>query len=150
MQNARVTLALRSELVSTARRMHELGLAPGTSGNVSVRCGNGFLVTPTGIPYTELSPDDLVMLDADGTPRPGQRLPTSEWALHRDLLAARRDINAIVHTHSEYCTTIACLRRPLPAIHYLIALAGTHEVPCADPATRARHVLHTLGLRVPR
>ncbi len=145
-----MTLALRAELVSTARRMHELGLAPGTSGNVSVRSGNGLLVTPSGIPYGELAPDDVVQLDADGTARPGQRAPSSEWQLHRDLLAARPDTQAIVHTHSAYCTTIACLRRPIPAIHYLIALAGTAEVPCAEYATYgsaelARNVASALG-----
>lgn len=130
-----MTLSLRSELVSTARRMHDLGLTPGTSGNVSVRNGNGFLVTPSGIPYSELSTDDLVQLDADGTLRPGQRAPSSEWQLHRDLLALRPDTQAIVHTHSAFCTTISCLRRSIPAIHYMIALSGLAEVPCAEYAT---------------
>jgi L-fuculose-phosphate aldolase len=67
--------------------------------------------------------------------RPGQRKPSSEWQLHRDVLAARKDCAAIVHTHSLYCTTIACLRRPIPAIHYMITLAGTDEIPCAEYAT---------------
>ncbi len=130
-----MSLALRTELVATARRMHELGLAPGTSGNVSVRTATGFLVTPTGIAYGDLAPDDVVELRADGSGRPGQRAPSSEWPLHRDLLAARPQVQAIVHTHSDYCTTISCLRRSIPAIHYLIALAGTAEIPCADYAT---------------
>jgi L-fuculose-phosphate aldolase len=130
-----VTLSARNELLATARRMQDLGLAPGTSGNVSVRTPTGFLVTPTGIPYGELQPDDMVAVDANGHARPGQRAPSSEWQLHRDLLATRQDVQAIVHTHSAYATTIACLRRPIPAIHYMIALAGVAEIPCADYAT---------------
>jgi L-fuculose-phosphate aldolase len=77
----------------------------------------------------------MVALDSEGNIRPGQKAPSSEWQLHRDLLARRQDVQAIVHTHSPYCTTIACLRRPIPAIHYMIALAGTEEIPCADYAT---------------
>ncbi|HEY0478673.1 MAG TPA: class II aldolase/adducin family protein [Kofleriaceae bacterium] len=130
-----MTLQLRDELIATARRMSELGLAPGTSGNVSVRSGRGFLVTPSGMAYDQLRGDDAVAIDLDGTIRPGQRAPSTEWRLHRDILAARPDTEAIVHTHSLYCTTVACLRRPIPAIHYMIVHAGGDEVPCADYAT---------------
>lgn len=130
-----MTLALRSELVATARRMHDLGLAPQTSGNVSVRTANGLLVTPSGLAYESLTPDDMVALRSDGSATHGQRVPSSEWRLHRDILAARTDCAAVVHTHSPMCTTLACLRRPLPAIHYLIALADCDEIPCADYAT---------------
>jgi L-fuculose-phosphate aldolase len=130
-----MTLALRSELVATAKRMSALGLTPGMSGNVSVRSERGLLVTPSGMPYDELHADDTVQLAADGTVRPGQRAPTTEWRLHRDILAARSDVNAIVHTHSLFCTCLSMLRRPLPAVHYSIVLANTDEVPCADYAT---------------
>jgi L-fuculose-phosphate aldolase len=130
-----MTLALRSELIATARRMSDLGLTPGMSGNVSVRSGDGLLVTPSGMPYDQLTPDDAVVLSGDGTARPGQRAPTTEWRLHTGILAARRDVNAIVHTHSLYSTSIAMLRRAIPAVHYMIALAGTDEVPCAEYAT---------------
>jgi L-fuculose-phosphate aldolase len=130
-----VTLHLRGELVQTARRMSELGLTPGMSGNVSARTSSGFLVTPSGMPYAELSPDDLVELRMDGSPRPGQRAPSTEWRLHLDIYAARPDAHAIVHTHSLFCTTVACLRRPIPALHYMVVLAGGDEIPCADYAT---------------
>jgi len=144
------TLSQRSELTSTSKRMFELGLAPGTSGNVSVRTATGFLVTPSAIAYGDLQPDDMVEVREDGTLRPGQRVPSSEWQLHRDLMATRREAAAIVHTHSPYCTTIACLRRPIPAIHYMIALAGTDEIPCAEYATYgsaelAHNVTRALG-----
>ena len=130
-----MTLRLRDDLVDTARRMSQLGLAPGTTGNVSVRTERGFLVTPSGMPYDQLRGDDAVAIDADGTLRPGQRAPSTEWRLHRDILAARPDAHAIVHTHSLFCTTVACLRRPIPAIHYMVVRAGTDEIPCADYAT---------------
>ena len=126
---------LREDLITTARRMSELGLTPGMSGNVSVRTPTGLLVTPSGMPYGELVPDDAVELKADGSMRTGQRTPTSEWQLHRDILGARPDVAAIVHTHSLFCTTIACLRREIPAIHYMVVLAGSDAIPCADYAT---------------
>ena len=126
---------LREDLVSTARRMSELGLTPGMSGNVSVRTPTGLLVTPSGMPYSELVPDDAVELKHDGSMRAGQRTPTTEWQLHRDILGARQDISAIVHTHSLFCTTISTLRREIPAIHYMVVLAGTDAIPCAAYAT---------------
>jgi L-fuculose-phosphate aldolase len=126
---------LREDLVTTARRMSELGLTPGMSGNVSVRTPTGLLVTPSGMPYSELVPDDAVELKHDGAMRAGQRTPTTEWQLHRDILGARQDVSAIVHTHSLFCTTIACLRREIPAVHYMVVLAGSDAIPCAEYAT---------------
>jgi L-fuculose-phosphate aldolase len=126
---------LREDLVATARRMSELGLTPGMSGNVSVRTPTGLLVTPSGMPYGELLADDAVELKYDGSMRAGQRTPTTEWQLHRDILGARQDIAAVVHTHSLFCTTVACLRRDIPAIHYMVVLAGSDAIPCAEYAT---------------
>jgi len=142
-----VTLHLRSELVQTARRMSELGLTPGMSGNVSVRTPGGFLITPSGLPYADLTEQDLVELRPEGAPRPGQRAPSTEWRLHRDILAARPDAHAIVHTHSLFCTTVACLRRPIPAIHYMVVLAGSDEIPCAEYATFGSPELATSAVR---
>ncbi|MDQ3334611.1 MAG: class II aldolase/adducin family protein [Myxococcota bacterium] len=130
-----MTMRLRDELVATAKQMSQLGLTPGMSGNVSVRSPAGLLVTPSGMPYGDLVPDDCVEIKHDGALRPGQRTPSSEWELHRDILGARQDVQAIVHTHSLYCTSISTLRRPIPAIHYMVVLAGSDEVPCADYAT---------------
>ena len=130
-----MTIQLREQLVATAKRMSELGLTPGMSGNVSVRNHAGMLITPSGMPYSTLTGGDAVEVKLDGTIRTGQRTPSTEWQLHRDILAARPDVTAIVHTHSLYCTSIACLRRALPAVHYMIVLAGSDEVPCAEYAT---------------
>lgn len=128
-------MSKRKDLIATAQRMSTLGLTPGMSGNVSVRTKHGFLVTPSGLPYDELRPADLVELALDGTILSGDRTPSSEWQLHRDLLAARPDIHAIVHTHSLFCTSIACLRESIPAVHYMVVLAHSDSIPCADYAT---------------
>jgi L-fuculose-phosphate aldolase len=130
-----MTMRLRDDLVATAKRMSELGLTPGMSGNVSVRSPVGMIVTPSGMPYGDLRPDDAVEMKMDGAVRPGQKTPSTEWRLHRDILGSRADVQAIVHTHSLYSTTISMLRRPIPAVHYMIVLAGSDEIPCAEYAT---------------
>jgi L-fuculose-phosphate aldolase len=142
-----MTLRLREDLVATARRMSELGLTPGMSGNVSVRSPVGMIVTPSGMPYASLVGDDAVELRMDGTARPGQRTPSTEWRLHRDILAARTDVGAIVHTHSLFCTTISMLRRPIPALHYMVVLAGSDEIPCAEYATFGSAALAIAAVR---
>ena len=128
-------MCLRDELVSTAKRMSVLGLTPGMSGNVSVRSPVGMLVTPSGMPYPDMVADDCVEMQMDGKVRPGQHAPTTEWQLHRDILGARMDIQAIVHTHSLFCTTLSMLRRDIPAVHYMVVLAGSDAIPCAEYAT---------------
>ncbi|MFI5208072.1 MAG: class II aldolase/adducin family protein [Gemmatimonadales bacterium] len=126
---------LRREIIDVARRTSMTCLTQGTSGNVSARVAGGFVVTPTGVPYEELQPRDLVLLDLEGHAEPGQRRPSSEWRIHRDIYAAREDVGAVVHAHPTFATTIACLRRDLPAVHYMIAMAGGADVRCAAYAT---------------
>lgn len=128
-------MTLRDELLATAKQMSALGLTPGMSGNASVRSGAGMLVTPSGMPYATMTADDCVELAMDGTVPPGQRVPTSEWQLHRDIFAARPDVEAIVHTHSLFCTSLSMLRREIPAVHYMVVLAGSDAIPCAEYAT---------------
>ncbi|HLL24860.1 MAG TPA: class II aldolase/adducin family protein [Kofleriaceae bacterium] len=130
-----MTMRLRDELVATAKKMSALGLTPGVSGNVSVRSPQGMLITPSGLPYGDMLPDDVVEVKHDGSVRAGQRTPSTEWQLHRDILGARQDVQAIVHTHSLFCTSISTLRRSIPAIHYMVVLAGSDEIPCAEYAT---------------
>jgi L-fuculose-phosphate aldolase len=130
-----VSLRLREELIATARRMSELGLTPGMSGNVSVRTSAGMLITPSGLPYAGLVADDAVEVKMDGSARPGQKAPSTEWRLHRDILASRADVAAVVHTHSLYSTALAMLRRDIPAVHYMIVLANADSIPCAEYAT---------------
>ena len=127
-------LALRQQIIATALRMNELRINRGRSGNVSVRSGDGFLVTPSGLPYEETKPEDIAAVTLAGRAT-GPRAPSSEWRFHRDIYAARPDVAAIVHTHSTFATTLACLRNGIPAFHYMIAVAGGKDIRCADYAT---------------
>ena len=121
----------RGALLEAARRMSAEGLTHGTSGNVSVRVEDGLLITPTGMAYSQLSQEDLVEVRWDGTVPAGQRAASSEWQMHRDLYQHREDASAIFHTHSMFCTTLSCLRKPIPAVHYMIAVTGASVVRCA-------------------
>jgi L-fuculose-phosphate aldolase len=131
-------IALREAVVATARAMNGLGVNRGKSGNVSARLRSdgfdGFLVTPTGLPYDETVPDDIVPMTLDGNAR-GSRLPSSEWRFHRDIYRARPEANAIVHTHAPFATSLACLHRGIPAFHYMVAVAGGKDIACAPYAT---------------
>jgi L-fuculose-phosphate aldolase len=125
---------LRRAMIETARRMIGTGLNQGTSGNIGHRVEDGFLVTPSGMDYAGLVPADIVLMRFDGTPE-GRRLPSSEWRFHRDILAARPEVNVVLHAHSMFCTTLACLGRDIPAFHYMVAVAGGESVRCAPYAT---------------
>ena len=122
----------RAATVAAVRRMDALGMNRGSSGNVSLRWAcdgrDGMLVTPTGVGAADLQGADLVWRGADGT-LDGAWQPSSEWPLHAAVYAARADLQAIVHAHAVHATALACLRRPLPAFHYMVALAGGDDVP---------------------
>lgn len=124
---------LREALLATARAMNSQGLNQGTSGNVSLRQGNGFLITPSALAYDHCRPEDLVWLDMQGQVH-GTRRPSSEWRMHRDIYAHYPQAGAILHAHSLYCTTLACLEEPIPAFHYMVAMAGGDTIRCAPYA----------------
>lgn len=126
---------LRSALIETCREMNRLGLGRGTSGNASVRAPGGLLITPSAIPYESMTPDDIVLLAPDGRVLDGRREPSSEWRLHARVLAARPDAGAVLHAHSPYATSLACLRRPIPPFHYMVAVGGGTDIPVAPYAT---------------
>ncbi|HEX9390699.1 MAG TPA: class II aldolase/adducin family protein [Usitatibacteraceae bacterium] len=132
--NHRPDLARRREVIATAIKMNALGINQGKSGNVSVRVDGGFLITPTGVPYEETKPEQIVAMRMDGT-FDGDTLPSSEWRFHRDIYVSREEVSAIVHTHSAFATTIACLAQDIPAFHYMIAIAGGKDIRCAPYAT---------------
>ena len=119
---------LREHAVAAVRKLDALGMNRGSTGNISVRHGDGMLITPTGMGADDLQPQDLVWLGWDGTRR-GAWLPSSEWHFHQAAYTARADLHAVVHTHSVHATALACLRRPLPAFHYMVAVAGGDNVP---------------------
>jgi L-fuculose-phosphate aldolase len=132
--NHRPDQELRHNIISTALKMNALGINQGKAGNVSARVADGFLITPTGIPYEETKPEQIVATRFDGA-FDGDVLPSSEWRFHADIYRARSDVEAIVHTHSVYATTIACMARNIPAFHYMIAVAGGRNIRCAPYAT---------------
>jgi L-fuculose-phosphate aldolase len=125
---------LARELVAAARAMNAAGLNQGTSGNLSVRWRGQVLITPTGLAYDELTPEKIVCMAPDGS-YTGRWLPSSEWRFHVAILAARPEIGAVLHAHSPYATTLACLGRAIPPFHYMVAVAGGADIRCADYAT---------------
>ena len=142
--------ALRAGVVETARRMSESGLSHGRSGNVSARHDCGMLITPSGVPYDTLTPDEIVHVDAGGTASGGK--PSSEWCFHPAAYPARPDAGAVVHCHSPAATALACAHRPIPAFHYMVAVAGGADIPLVPYATfgtpeLAAHVAEALATR---
>ena len=123
----------KKELVEYGKKMSSEGLSSGTSGNLSIYLKEEgvVLITPSGIGYFDTTPEDIVVMDLEGNIIEGTRKPSSEWHLHTLFYKNKPEARAVVHTHSKFCTTLATLRMPIKAVHYVIADAGTNEVPCA-------------------
>ena len=124
---------LREHIIQACHQLEVSGLNRGTSGNISCRDGDHFLITPSGIPTAQMHPASIVTMNLNGHVI-GDGKPSSEWHFHRDLLRHRPELNAIVHTHSPNATALACLREDLPAFHYMIAIAGGDSIRCAPYA----------------
>ncbi|MEY4207622.1 MAG: hypothetical protein RLZZ20_774 [Pseudomonadota bacterium] len=127
------SITLRQRIIEACHQMERSGLNRGTSGNVSCREGDHFLITPSGVPVPQLRSESIVAMGFKGEII-GEGKPSSEWHFHLDLLKNRPELNAIVHTHSPHATALACLREDLPAFHYMIAIAGGDSVRCAPYA----------------
>jgi L-fuculose-phosphate aldolase len=140
---------LRRAIADTARAMNAAGINRGKSGNVSARFAegtfDGFLVTPSGLPYERTEADDIVAVGLDGVAQ-GRWRPSSEWRFHRDIHAARAEVGAVVHTHSPFATTLACMHRAIPPFHYMVAVAGGHDIRCAAYATFGTQALSEQAL----
>ena len=137
--------SVRKAVIATALAMSRSGLSPGRSGNVSARFDDGMLITPSGMAYEALEASDIVFVGAGGHLRPKERKPSSEWHFHLAVYGARSDRGAVVHTHSMHATVLACVGKPIPAFHYMVAVAGGKDIPCVPYATfgteeLARHV----------
>ena len=126
---------LHQKIIETAKQFNVSGLSVGTSGNLSARTSQGYLITPTGIPYHQLKKADIVEMDLQGNVVQSDLKPSSEWHFHQDIYLARDEVNAIVHVHSDYATGIACTRQDIPAFHYMVARAGGDSIRCAEYAT---------------
>lgn len=127
---------LAEQVAATARRSVALGLNQGSSGNISARSGEGFLITPSGRDMSGIAATEIVPVDMAGNvATSGEKRPSSEWRFHRDLYAAFPEARAVVHAHSPFAVALACLRRDLPPFHYMVALAGGTDIRCAAYAT---------------
>lgn len=123
-------------LIAYGKKLVEAGLTKGTGGNLSIfdRAHGQVAITPSGIDFFEIQPEDIVIIDLDGQVVEGKRVPSSEWAMHIMPYKYRNDIDAVIHAHTMYSTVLGCLRQDLPATHYMIAVAG-ENVRVADYAT---------------
>ncbi|MEZ4360799.1 MAG: class II aldolase/adducin family protein [Kofleriaceae bacterium] len=139
-------LPRRLAVIEACRALRATGLTFGTSGNVSVRLdATSLLISPTGVDYDALGTADLPVVDFNGTSR-GGKAPSSEWRIHRDILRARPEVNAVVHTHSPHATALACRGEGIPPFHYMVAVAGGADVRCAPYATFGSEELSRLAL----
>lgn len=136
--------ATRQAMIDTCRAMDARGINQGTAGNLSLRHGAGFLITPSSLPYDTMQPGDIVEMGWDGT-YVGRR-PSSEWRFHRDILKARTDMNVVLHCHSPYATSIACHHRTIPAFHYMVGVMGGTTLRCARYATFGTQALSDAAL----
>jgi L-fuculose-phosphate aldolase len=125
---------LRDEIGERCRELNVRGLNRGTSGNISARCGDGFLISPSAFPYEAMQAEHVVPMHFDGSYE-GKLKPSSEWRFHLDILQARPEIQAVIHAHPMYCTTVAILGHDIPSLHYMIAVTGADTIRCAPYAT---------------
>ena len=128
-------IEVRQKLLITARAMVDKGLNQGTAGNLSLRLadGTGFLITPSALPYSECQAKDMVQINWQGQAS-GNRKPSSEWRMHRDIYAHYPEAQSVLHSHAPCCTSLACLERSIPAFHYMVAVAGGDSIPCVPYA----------------
>jgi L-fuculose-phosphate aldolase len=126
---------LAADVVAGAQQMMAHGLSRGTAGNVSARVPDGMLITPSNVPYESMTARDVVALTLHGEPLDStQRRASTEWRLHAGIYVTRADVQAIVHTHSPYATALSCMRRGIPAFHYMVVVAGGSDIPCTEYA----------------
>lgn len=142
----------RNELVKYGKLIIQAGLTKGTGGNFSIynRKEKLMAITPSGIPYMVMQPEEIVIMDLHGNIVEGDLIPSSEHEMHATVYREREDANAMIHIHSTFCTTLSALNEPLPAVDYLVAFSGGKEVKCAEYATYgtpelAANAMKTMG-----
>ena len=136
---------MNAKLVYTAQKLARLGLNKGASGNCSVRNTGGFLITPSGIDTEVMTAESVVAMQMNGDAEANKK-PSSEWRFHRDIYQHHPEVNAVIHTHSMFATTIACLHRDVPPFHYMIAMAGGDSIRCAPYALFGTQALSNAAL----
>ena len=126
---------LKIEVIKYSIKLNNKRLSSLRSGNISVRCKNGFLITPSGIKYSSLNFKDIVFVSLSGKFDKNKGVPSSEWRFHQDIYINKKKAKAIVHSHSTHATAISAHRKAIPAFHYMVALAGGNDIKCAKYAT---------------
>lgn len=129
-------MQLRTALVENCLALERLGVNQGTAGNLSVRCGKALLITPSGVPYDQLTPELIAKMPINGDygAWKGPLPPSSEWRFHLDILRAKPEVDAVIHTHALHATTLSLLHKPIPAVHYMIAAFGGPAIRCTKYA----------------
>ncbi len=137
---------LRKDLRLTNQKLIDCGLNHGTTGNVSVRLDqDSFLITPSGLPVEQISDESLVKMAFSGEYKSHLK-PSTEWQLHRDMLLHYPHINAVIHVHSTFATTLACMQCDIPPFHYMIAVAGGNSIRCARYALFGTQALSNFAI----
>jgi len=128
-------LILRKKIIKFSKLLNKTNLSPLRSGNISIRYKNGFLITPSGKKYESLNPRDILFVDLDGKWNKKLGKPSSEWKFHKDIYKFKLNANSIVHCHSKNALVLSCIRKKIPAFHYMVAVAGGIDIKCAKYAT---------------
>ena len=126
---------IKTEIIKYSKILNSRKLSALRSGNISVRYKNGFLITPSGKKYSSLKNKDIVFVSLEGKFDKKKGIPSSEWQFHQDIYKNKKEANAIVHTHSTNATAISTHKRGIPPFHYMVAMAGGHDIKCAKYAT---------------
>ena len=126
---------LKSEIIKYSKMLNSKKLSALRSGNISARFKDGFLITPSGKKYSSLNEKDIVFVSLDGSFDTKKGTPSSEWKFHQDIYINKKDAKAIVHAHSTNATAISTHKKGIPSFHYMVAMAGGHDIKCAKYAT---------------
>lgn len=142
-------LELRKSLITACRQMNQLGINQGTSGNISLRHGDMMLISPSAIPYEQIQPEMIAAMPIEGEygAWTGPMRPSTEWRFHLDVMRARPEVNAIVHSHPTYATALAITHRNIEACHYMVAAFGGVDIRCAPYATFGTKALSVHALK---
>ncbi len=126
---------ITSEIIKYSKMLNSKKLSALRSGNISVRYKNGFYITPSGKKYSLLKNKDIVFVTLEGVFDKKKGIPSSEWKFHQDIYRNKNDAKAIVHAHSTNATAISTHKKDIPAFHYMVGMAGGHNIKCAKYAT---------------
>ena len=132
---------LRSEIIKYSKMLNSKKLSALRSGNISARYKDGFLITPSGKKYSSLKNKDIVLVTLDGLFDKKMGIPSSEWKFHQDIYLNKKDAKAIVHAHSVNATAVSTHKKAIPPFHYMVAMAGGHDIKCAKYGTFGTRVL---------